>query len=142
MKSGLTSLWACLLFIVLTLCSYSKLFAQPQANFTATPVSGCSPIIVNFTDLSTGNPTSWHWDLGNGVISFLQNPSATYFNPGTYNVKLVATNAAGSDSVIKLQYITVYANPGVNFFASDSSGCFPLSVQFTSICSPGSGTIT
>jgi gliding motility-associated-like protein len=142
MKYGLTRLWACLIFIVLTFGSYSKIFAQPQANFTATPVSGCSPIVVNFTDQSTGNPTQWRWDLGNGVISFLQNPSATYFNPGTYNVKLVATNASGSDSIIKNQYITVYANPVVNFSASDSIGCFPLSVQFTSLALAGSGTIT
>jgi gliding motility-associated-like protein len=142
MKNGLTSLRACLIFIVLTLGSYTKLFAQPQANFTASPVSGCSPIVVNFMDQSTGSPTQWRWDLGNGVISFLQNPSATYFNPGTYNVKLVATNASGSDSIIKNQYITVYANPVVDFTASDSAGCFPLAVQFTSLATAGSGVIT
>lgn len=142
MKNGLTRLWACLFIIVLSFGSYSKAFGQPQANFTASPLSGCSPIVVNFTDQSTGSPTQWRWDLGNGVISFLQNPSATYFNPGTYNVKLVVTNASGSDSVTKNQYITVYANPTVNFTASDSVGCIPLPVQFTSLATAGSGTIT
>lgn len=119
----------------------SMVFAQPSAGFTSSIVSGCSPIIVHFTDQSTGTPTSWRWDLGNGVISFLQNPSTTYFNPGTYNVKLVVSNTAGSDSIIKHQYITVYPNPVSNFNASDSSGCIPLMVQFTDRSTTSSGTI-
>src|SRR5215831_12399541 len=108
MRNVLTRLWVCLIFfIALSLGSYSYAYAQPQANFSASPVSGCSPIIVNFTDQSSGNPTQWKWDLGNGVISFLQNPSATYFSAGTYNVKLVVWNASGSDSITRNQYITV-----------------------------------
>jgi gliding motility-associated-like protein len=50
-------------------------------------------------------------------------------------------NASGSDSTIKNQFITVYANPVVNFAASDSTGCFPLHVQFTDLSTAGSGTI-
>src|SRR4030095_9834246 len=142
MRNKLTRLWVCVGIIVLNLSSQSYCYAQLHANFTASPTSGCSPIVVNFTDQSTGNPTQWRWDLGNGVISFLQNPSATYLTPGTYNVKLVVSNASGSDSIAKNQYITVYTNPTVNFTASDSVGCVPLFVQFTSNCTAGSGTIT
>ena len=116
--------------------------AQPVANFSANPVSGCAPLVVNFTDLSTGNPTQWKWDLGNGTISFLKNPSVTYFNPGQYTVKLVVQNASGKDSLIKNQYITIFAQPTINFSASSTSGCFPLPVQFTDASIPGSGTIT
>ena len=115
--------------------------AQLTANFSATPVSGCAPLLVNFTDLSTGNPTSWKWDLGNGTISFLRNPTVTYFAPGQYNVKLLVTNANGSNEVIKSQFITVYAVPVVNFGGAPLSGCFPLPVQFTDQSTPGSGTI-
>src|SRR6185295_7832102 len=93
----------------------SRSFSQPSAAFTATPVSGCSPIVVQFTDQSTGDPVQWKWDLGNGVVSFLQNPSTTYFNGGTYNIKLVVRNASGADSIIKNQFITVYPNPVVDF---------------------------
>src|SRR5437660_11166497 len=69
----------------------------PIANFSATPTSGCTPIVTQFTDLSTGNPTSWYWDLGNGTTSVLQNPSTTYIYAGSYTVTLIATNSTGSN---------------------------------------------
>lgn len=129
-----------ILYVFLFAVGYA--FAQPSAEFSATPVSGCSPIVVQFTDQSTGNPSQWKWDLGNGVISFLENPSTTYFNPGTYNIKLIVRNAAGADSIVKTQFITVYPTPVVDFIASDTAGCFPLPVQFTDRSATGSGTIT
>src|SRR5450755_300706 len=91
-----------ILIVALAMLSFTSK-AQLTANFTASPVSGCAPLVVNFTDQSTGNPTQWRWDLGNGTTSFNQNPSATYFNPGQYNVKLVISNAAGADSIVKNQ---------------------------------------
>lgn len=133
----------CFLFLAATIiCSFSSK-SQLVANFTATPTSGCSPQIVNFTDLSTGNPNQWRWDLGNGTISFIQNPSATYFTPGQYTVKLIIQNAAGTvDSLTKTQYITIYAIPVVNFSATPNSGCIPLIVQFTDLSSSGNSPIT
>lgn len=117
-------------------------WAQPTAAFTATPLSGCPPMVVSFTDNSTGSPVAWKWDLGNGTISYLQNPVATYFNPGTYTVKLLVRNAAGDeDSIAKSQYVTVYALPDAKFTASDTVGCFPLKVQFTDNSLAGSGNI-
>ena len=127
-------------FIVLL--SESRAFSQPSAAFTATPVSGCLPILVQFTDQSAGDPTQWKWDLGNGVTSFLQNPSTTYFNAGTYNVKLVVRNLAGADSIIQNQVITVYPNPIVDFEASDTLGCFPFPVQFSDLSVSQTGSIT
>src|SRR5689334_4514755 len=117
--------------------------AQVSANFTATPLSGCAPLVVQFIDSSTGSPTYWKWDLGNGTTSFIQNPAVTYFNPGQYNVKLYVRNAAGTaDSITKTQYITVYAQPNVAFNATPLTGCFPLTVQFTDLSLAGNGTIT
>ena len=115
--------------------------AQPSANFNAIPTTGCAPLVVNFSDLSTGNPTQWRWDLGNGTFSILQNPSVTYFNPGQYNVKLVVQNASGRDSIIRNQYITIYAQPTVNFTASTVAGCFPLTVNFTDQSIANNGVI-
>ncbi len=117
--------------------------AQLVTQFTGTPLSGCAPFSVNFTDQSTGNPNYWKWDLGNSTISFLQNPSTVYLNPGTYSVKLVVKNAAGTmDSLTKTAYINVYAKPTSNFSATPLTGCFPLPVSFTDLSTPGSGTIT
>ena len=129
-------------YVLIGLLLHVSSWAQVTANFTASPPSGCSPLVVHFTDQSTGNPTQWRWNLGNGVISTLQNPSATYFNPGTYTVSLVAKNATGIDSIVKTQLITVYANPFVSFSASDTAGCFPLNIQFTDASLAGSGHIT
>ncbi len=114
--------------------------AQPTADFSAIPVSGCAPLVVSFIDQSTGNPTQWKWDLGNGTISFLQNPSVTYFTPGQYDIKLVVQNAAGTDSIIRTQYITVHAQPVVNFNGAPLTGCYPLPVNFTDLSTTASGT--
>ncbi len=116
--------------------------AQLSANFSATPTSGCSPQVVTFTDLSTGNPIEWKWDLGNGTTSVLQNPSATYFNAGQFDVTLIVKDAAGnSDTLKKIQLINVFAIPVVNFSASATAGCVPLTVQFTDLSTAGSSVI-
>lgn len=97
-------------------------------------------MIVNFQDLSTGNPETWLWDLGNGNSSTLQNPTATYFTPGTYTIKLTVTNSSGSNTLTRQQYITVYEPPTVNFSSNTQSGCFPLRVQFTDLSSVAAGS--
>ncbi len=116
---------------ILLIILVQTLYAQgPAAAFNSDITSGCSPIIVNFKDLSTGNPTSWYWDFGNGGTSTLQNPSTTYLTPGTHTVKLVVTNANGSDSVSKEAYINVVSQPNVNFTSDKTLGCAPDKIQF------------
>lgn len=136
------SFWRVLAFCI-ALIGYSNLSAQQlTAAFTADTTSGCAPVVVKFTDQTTGGPTSWFWDLGNGITSTQQSPTTFYFNSGTYSIKLVVRNASGRDSIIKINYITVYSLPEVNFTANNTSGCYPLPVQFTDLSSAGSGTIT
>ncbi|MBL7749699.1 MAG: PKD domain-containing protein, partial [Chitinophagaceae bacterium] len=125
---------------IVTLFGAVSVFGQvPSANFTGSPVSGCSPLIVVFQDQSTGSPTSWNWDFGNGNTSTLQNPTASYFTPGTYTVTLTATNINGSNTLTRTQYVTVYEPPVVSFSSDVTSGCFPLRVQFTDLSTPGAG---
>ena len=93
---------------------------QPVANFNAAPLSGCAPVVVQFSDNSTGNPTTWTWDFGNGSVSSQKNPVATYTNPGTYTVKLTVSNASGANTITKPSYITVHAKPVVLFSAADT----------------------
>ncbi|MEO8413668.1 MAG: PKD domain-containing protein [Ginsengibacter sp.] len=120
----------------------ATIFCQSQlhADFIATPDAGCAPLVVNFDDFSSGHPSSWKWDLGNGTTSFLQNPSATYFIPGEYNITLIVKNAQGEDFIVKSGFIKVYASPQVNFSGTPQSGCFPLPAQFTDLTDAGSGT--
>jgi PKD repeat protein len=117
-------------------------FAQgPTANFTAANTSGCSPLVVNFIDQSTGNPTSWFWDFGNGATSTLKNPSTTYFNEGVYAIKLTVTNASGSNTLTRSGMITIYGKPIAAFKVSDSTGCFPVRSQFTDLSAASTGTV-
>lgn len=110
------------------------------ANFTSSNTSGCSPVVINFQNQSTGNPTSYFWDFGNGATSTLVNPSTTYFKPGKYTVKLTATNAHGSNTMTKNQYIIVWGKPSVNFTVNDSTACFPHRAQFTDLSTASTET--
>lgn len=115
--------------------------AQLHADFSASPAAGCAPMFVHFTDKSTGGATSWKWDLGNGTVSFLQNPSTTYFTPGKYSIKLVIKNAGSADSLVKTSLVVVNALPKPAFTASDTTGCYPLTVHFTDQSNAQEGNI-
>jgi Zn-dependent metalloprotease len=78
----------------------------PVTNFSASTTSTCSGI-VDFSDLSTAGPTSWHWDFGDNTTSTSQNPSHTYTSNGTYTVVLIASNSYGTDTLTLTNYITV-----------------------------------
>ncbi len=112
----------------------------PTPAFSADFVEGCSPLVVRFTDQSTGGPTAWYWEFGNGATSTLKNPSTTFFAPGTYSVKLTVTNASGSNTIEKSGYLTVYDNPKVDFSVPDSIGCIPFPAQFTDKTTVSPGT--
>ncbi len=87
----------------------NDIFIPPVADFTASPISGNNPLNVVFTDLSTGNITSWAWDFNNdGIVdSNLQNPNYVYNTPGTYTVNLTVNGPAGNENLIKTGYIVV-----------------------------------
>lgn len=137
LKCILQKLTAVLIFLWVCISAHGQI---PSANFTASPTAGCSPLVVNFTDQSTGTPTIWDWDFGNGATSTLQNPTTTFFVPGNYTIRLTASNAAGSHTLTRAQYITVYEPPTVDFTGSPTSGCFPLRTQFTDLSSSGLGS--
>jgi gliding motility-associated-like protein len=129
------------LFVIL--CSL-QLDAQPVPSFTASPTSGCVPLTVRFTNTTTSatTPVTYRWDLGNGTTSVLANPITSYLAPGFYTVKLVATNVAGSDSVISTDFVKVFPQPVANFSLNDSLGCVPHVVKFTDLSTTGIGAIT
>lgn len=130
--------------ITLAVALISSLCAagQPSAAFSASPLSGCTPLAVSFTDESTGSPTAWSWDLGNGTTSTQQNPTTTYFNSGLYTIILTVSNTAGSSTITKTQYIKVDDKPVVDFSASVTAGCFPLRVNFTDLSGGGSAALS
>ena len=62
-------------------------------------------LTVLFTDTSTGSPTSWQWDFGDGASSTSQNPSRTYAAAGSYIVTL--TVRRGNEAVFVRRTVTV-----------------------------------
>ncbi|HEX5050882.1 MAG TPA: PKD domain-containing protein [Planctomycetota bacterium] len=105
------------------------------ADFSASVASGVAPLSVTFTDLSTQSPTSWQWDFDNDgtVDSTEQNPTHVYNTPGTFSVRLVATNEVGSVEVVKTNLLQVFAPVVANFSRTPSSGIAPFSVSFTDL---------
>ena len=82
--------------------------APLKAGFTAAPRAGYGTLEVRFTDTTTGDPASWHWEFGDGSTSTAQHPSHFYSAPGSYTVVLtVANTAAGTKTATKTGYITV-----------------------------------
>lgn len=115
--------------------------AQVTADFASNITAGCSPLIVQFTDLSTGPVTSWSWNFGNGNVSTQKNPGAIYIAAGCYTVRLIVSDGTVSDTMIKSCYITVFQNPSPAITADVTQGCVPLPVNFTDISVPGSAPI-
>jgi len=77
------------------------------ADFSADITNGEAPLLVNFTDQSSGIPTYWHWDFGDGQFADIQNPQHTYESPGVYSVTLISGDAAQPDTVVKVDFIQV-----------------------------------
>jgi PKD repeat protein len=113
--------------------------------FSAYPRSGRPPLTVAFNDLSSGNPTWWHWDFGDGTTSSVKSPSKTYSSSGTYSVQLTVGNATQTKMVTVENFITVSAtsDPPVEvrawFKFGPSKGFAPLTVFFSD-ASDGSPT--
>nr|WP_275425589.1 DUF3344 domain-containing protein [Methanosarcina horonobensis] len=121
-----------------TILMAEYLETAPVADFTAVPTSGDAPLTVQFTDASTGSVSSYSWDFNNDgtVDSTEQNPSCTYESAGNYTVSLMVSNAGGSDSEVKTDYITVSSapvepEPVAAFTADVTGGTAPLTVNFT-----------
>ena len=114
--------------------------AAPVAAFTATPTSTSINTNVTFTDQSTNTPTSWSWNFGDGTTSTLQNPTHAYTTAGTYSVSLTATNAQGSNTLTKSNYITVSSVSYCTSASTDYSDEYIKTVKFgtTSNTSVGS----
>lgn len=106
----------------------------PSASFSVNPVSGDVPLTVTFTDTSTGNPTSWLWEFGDGSSSPERILTHTYQFQGTYTARLTVSNQWGSR--YNTQIITVSGGTSnavhADFVASiPLSGKAPFTVHFT-----------
>ena len=139
------------IFLGLLICS-QKASAQLAADFDfdssgGATTHGCSPVVVNFRDISTGSPTSWVWKITNScdtttVTLSGANPTGVFINaPCSYTVKLTVYDGTDSSSITKINYVNVGVPPVIKFFASVAADtiltCPGTYVQIFNISLPG-----
>ena len=112
----------------------------PVANFSASTTNPFIGQTVNFTDLSTNNPTSWTWSFSPSTIAYVggttsssQNPQVQFLSGGFYTVILTVTNSGGSDGETKTNYISVLFAPIANFSANNTNPFIGQTVSFTDL---------
>jgi PKD repeat protein len=90
----------------------------------------CDLTPISFQNNSVGI-LDYVWDFGDGLTSYLDNPTHQFPAVGTYNVTLTATNPVTGcvDSIMQPIYIA--PSPNASFSYSDSIGCGLLNVIYT-----------
>lgn len=114
-------------------CNYPT--APPVADFITSEDTSCTGT-VKFIDFSTNAPSSQFWDFGDGSTTIQPNPEHTYSSNGSYNVKLVATNSFGSDSITMVDVVVVERPQKAS--TSNDTIC---SNQSANLSASGSGTL-
>jgi gliding motility-associated-like protein len=102
----------------------------PVSSFNSTG-SVCQYSNVGFNDMSgiqAGSISSWAWDLGNGILSTLQNPTLTYNSAGTFTISLSVTSDKGCTASSN-QTLSIWAEPVASF--TNTNVCEGLPIQFT-----------
>ena len=93
--------------------------APPVASFNTNPEppTGPVPLVVTFFDTSTGTPTSWAWDFGDGTVLERQEPAGPHLRDfGSYNVTLTVTNAGGTDTITHVVHANVVCPMPISIF--------------------------
>ena len=119
-------------YLLVLILSFSPLFSHAQtASFTYQTSGGlfCSPVTVNFTQTSTGNPIGFSWSFGNGQSSTTPNPSISYNTPGTFTVKLVTLFENQTSEATQI----IVINPSVTttLTANRNYICTPGNIDFS-----------
>lgn len=99
--------WWVWLLLLIFLGAFLFLILKRTTDFESDVREGAAPLTVTFTDLSTNNPSTWHWDFGDGTTSDEQHPVHTFAGPGTYTVTLTVHNRLGDHSRTRNEEITV-----------------------------------
>jgi len=101
----------------------SNFLLQPEVDFISDKNEGCPGDSFSLTDLSANIPQIWFWEFPGGTppSSTDANPTVAYFNPGSYNITLSATNSAGTGSLEKQSIIMIHEPPAITVTVSDAS---------------------
>jgi len=121
----------------------------PVADFEADNTTPPVTEMVQFTDLSINDPSSWMWSFAPSTVTYLngstsasQNPEVSFNAAGYYTVTLTSTNGAGSDVEIKTDYINASEGMTANATASPDEICAGDETQLNAVPAGGSGSYT
>ena len=101
--------------------------AAPTARFVSAPDG--NPVVgqvVQFNDASTGGPTSFSWDFGDGQTSTDRNPTHVFGGPGVFQVTLTVTGGGGSSQIVQQVVVTTEDTLQLN-----NKGNHPFTVKVT-----------
>ena len=92
----------------------------PVAGLTTNVSSGCAPLTVNYEAAPVGEGYSYQWFFpgGSPVTAEEANAAVTYELPGSYEVTLIVSNVAGSDTLQLSSAVTATPPPTANFSAA------------------------
>jgi PKD repeat protein len=102
-----------------------------EASFSYGPASPTAGQPVLFTDTSSGNPTSWIWDFGDGTTSNVQNPSHSFATAGPFSISLTVTSSTGSKTYGRVVTIVPASGLNADFSFSPDSPVLGQTVKFT-----------
>jgi PKD repeat protein len=105
---------------------------RPIAAFTQDRALGQAPLVVKFSNQSSGNITGYSWSFGDGGSSPEANPTYTFRNPGLYTVTLNVYGPGGNSNVSRQINVQSATAPVAAFTQDKTSGPSPLTVKFTS----------
>lgn len=93
-------------------------------DFSVSSTSGYLPLTVQFTNESTGFPTSYQWDFdGNGIIDSTEpNPVFTYTQPGTYSVSLTTSDGIHFRTKTQSNLINAILRPDTDWLTALAFG--------------------
>ena len=127
-----------------------KINPNPIVNFTAADTVGCSPICVNFQNLSaitSGNNISYFWEMGDGSpAQYLLNASHCFYNSSNsasqqFNISLTVTSDSGCiTKAVKINNIIVNPNPLASFYTLNQSTSIIDPIVFYSNLSIGASS--
>jgi PKD repeat protein len=104
--------------------------SAPVADFGAAPLSGQAPLQSVFTDLSSGDVTSWLWSFGDGSTSSASDPVHSYANAGSYSVSLTVSGPGGANTRTRPDYVRV--------FSATTTGIWTSALELTALPTSGS----
>ncbi len=118
-----------------TLTNQVLIVSQPTAAFQVGESRGCSPLQVEFNNLSQAFEGDYTWSFEGGTpsISNEVNPTITYNEAGVFNVSLIASSPGGSDTLTMEDIVTVFGAPETSFTVENELGSSVVSLQDSSV---------